>query len=277
MKNDALGDRMKQYENISRIYLTKRMPLIIRIDGKAFHTFTHGFTRPFDETLIRVMQKTTMELCKRIEGVKLGYVQSDEISLLLTDYENINTELWFGKNLQKIVSVVASMATLYFNRFWNDEVTSECSTKTPFIDFFYDIEAELCDKIHEAHLKASILGGMFDARAFILPKEEVCNYFIWRQNDCTRNSIQMVAQANFSHKQLQNKSCDELQEMLWQEKNINWNDFSTVEKRGSCCVKDGVKTIIDMQTGEEKERRTWRVDTEIPIFTQDRNYIERFV
>lgn len=118
---------------------------------------------------------------------------------------------------------------------------------------------------------------MFDARCFSIPKDEVCNYFQWRQNDCTRNSIQMVGQANFSHKELQNKSCNEIQDMLMLEKNINWNDFDIVKKRGSCCTKTGIRTAVNTQTGEQVERLVWQIDTEIPIFTQDRNYIERFV
>jgi tRNA(His) 5'-end guanylyltransferase len=118
---------------------------------------------------------------------------------------------------------------------------------------------------------------MFDARCFSIPKEEVCNYFIWRQQDATRNSIQMVGQANFSHKELQNKSCDKIQDMLMLEKNINWNDFETVKKRGSCCTKTGKHTVVNLQTNEQVERLTWEIDTEIPIFTQDRNYVERFV
>lgn len=132
-------------------------------------------------------------------------------------------------------------------------------------------------KLCNIYESASEKGAMFDARCFSIPKEEVCNYFIWRQQDATRNSIQMVAQANFSHKQLQGVPCDELQEMLWQEKNINWNDFETVKKRGSCCTKTGKHTIVDMKTGEQKDRLVWEIDKDIPIFTQNREYIERFV
>jgi tRNA(His) 5'-end guanylyltransferase len=126
-------------------------------------------------------------------------------------------------------------------------------------------------------IKSLTKGAMFDARCFSIPKEEVCNYFIWRQQDATRNSIQMVGQANFSHRELQNKSCNEIQDMLMTQKNINWNDFDTVKKRGSCCAKTGKHTIVDIQTGEQKERLVWEIDKNIPTFTQDRNYIERFV
>lgn len=270
MKKDSLGDRMKQYEGIPRISLMRRNPVIIRIDGKAFHTFTRGFRRPFDDILIESMQETMKYLCENIQGCKIGYCQSDEISLLLTDYENINTAAWFDYQVQKMCSIAASMATLAFNQVFWDKIRD--------LDHdYYEYPTKEFNELIEIYYKALEKGAMFDARCFSIPKEEVCNYFLWRQNDCVRNSIQMVAQANFSHKQLQNKSCDELQEMLWQEKNINWNDFETVKKRGSCCTKTGKHTIIDIQTGEQKERLIWEIDREIPIFTQDRNYIEKFV
>ena len=279
MKKDSLGDRMKQYEGIPKISLMRRNPVIIRIDGKNFHSFTRGFERPFDDILIKSMQETAKYLCENIQNVKCSYQQSDEISLLLTDYENINTAAWFGYQVQKMCSIAASMATLAFNSFFRNNAL----VKVTITDAYYKNKESYSGDwekdrlLKEPYLDACTKGAMFDARCFSIPKEEVCNYFLWRQNDCVRNSIQMVAQANFSHKQLQNKSCDELQEMLWQEKNINWNDFETVKKRGSCCTKTGKHTVIDIQTGEQKERLIWEIDKEIPIFTQDRNYIERFV
>lgn len=267
----SLGNRMKEYyENPYRFYLPRRSPMIIRLDMRAGHSFTKGFQRPFDNIFMESIQETAKYLCENIENVKFSYQQSDEISLLLTDYDNVNTQAWFNKNLQKMCSIAASMATLAFNRvFWE---------KIRALDYdYYEYPTKEFNELIEIYYKALEKGAMFDARCFSIPKEEVCNYFLWRQNDCVRNSIQMVAQANFSHKQLQNKSCDELQEMLWQEKNINWNDFETVKKRGSCCTKTGKHTVIDMKTGEQKKRPIWEIDKEIPIFTQDRNYIERFV
>ena len=270
MNKDSLGDRMKKYEGVPKIALMRRNPVIIRIDGKAFHTFTRGFQRPFDDILIESMQKTMKYLCENIQGCKLGYCQSDEISLLLTDYENINTAAWFDYEVQKMCSIAASMATLAFNRAFDsrvDTIDNDIFNGDDDYDFNY------LSALHKAQEK----GAMFDARVFSIPKEEVCNYFIWRQQDATRNSIQMVGQANFSHKELQNKSCDKIQDMLMTQKNINWNDFPTVQKRGSCCTKTGKHTVVDMKTGEQKERLVWEIDKNIPIFTQDRNYIERFV
>lgn len=281
MKNDSLGDRMKEYyENPYRFYLPRRSPMIIRLDMRAGHSFTKGFQRPFDDIFIESIQETAKYLCENIENVKCSYQQSDEISLLLTDYDNIGTQAWFNKNIQKMCSIAASMATLAFNRAFDEKVEQEymsLEAEAMFPSFPDTDYIKEWNNTYKAHEMALLKGAMFDARCFSIPKEEVCNYFLWRQNDCVRNSIQMVAQANFSHKQLQNKSCDELQEMLWQEKNINWNDFETVKKRGSCCTKTGKHTVIDMKTGEQKDRLVWEIDKDIPIFTQDRNYIERFI
>ena len=270
MKKDSLVDRMKQYEGIPRINLMRRNPVIIRIDGKAFHTFTRGFRRPFDDILIESMQETMKYLCENIQGCKIGYCQSDEISLLLIDYENINTAAWFDYQVQKMCSIAASMATLAFNQVFWDKIRD--------LDHdYYEYPTKEFNGLIEIYYKALEKGAMFDARCFSIPKEEVCNYFQWRQMDCIRNSIQMVGQANFSHKELQNKKNEDIQEMLFSQKGINWNDFSTVEKRGSCCVKDFEKKVINFQTQEEVIRKIWRIDKNIPIFTQDRNYIERFV
>lgn len=277
----TLGNRMKEYyENPFRFYLPRRGPMIIRLDMRAGHSFTKGFQRPFDDIFIESIQETAKYLCENIENVKCSYQQSDEISLLLTDYDNDGTQAWFNKNLQKMCSISASMATLAFNRAFEERIEQEymdieTEAMFPSLPNFEDFK--YYENIFKAHETASLKGAMFDARCFSIPKEEVCNYFQWRQMDCTRNSIQMVGQANFSHKELQCKSCNEIQDMLMLEKNINWNDFDTVKKRGSCCTKTGIHTVVNTQTGEQVKRLVWEIDTEIPIFTQDRNYVERFI
>ena len=256
MKKDNLGDRMKGYENIERRYLTKRTPTLIRLDGKAFHTFTRGFKRPFDEVLSNTMHDTTLYLCKNIQGCKIAYTQSDEITILLTDYDDLNTSAYFDKNIQKIASITASMATLAFNKFFKLNVEK-------FID-----NPEYKEIISK--YKSKFDSALFDSRVYNIPKEEVCNAFIWRQQDATRNAIQMIGQSNFSHKQLQNKNCNQIQEMLFQEKSINFNNFPTKNKRGVCVIKE---TYLK----EGVNRSRWVVDYEIPIFTQDRNYIEKYI
>lgn len=275
MKNDNLGDRMKNYENVTRTYLTRRMPVIIRLqklDGKAFHSFTRGFKKPFDDIFAKSMQGTMKDLCENIQGCVLGYTQSDEITLVLVDYQDRDTAAWFDNNIQKMVSVSASMATMAFNRYFAEGITKfDKENDLSPMAYFNDPENEIT-KMHDIYWNACHKGAVFDSRVFTLPKEEVVNCLIWRQQDATRNSIQSVGQANFSHKQLQNKNCNDIQDMLMLEKNINWNDYPTTLKRGSCCIK--VPQKINEGTEQETIRNKWVVDNEIPIFTQDRNYID---
>lgn len=277
MDKTTLGDRMKNnYENISRYYLTRRMPVIARLDGRAFHTFTRGFKKPFDDVLVKTMQDTMKYLCENIQGCVLGYTQSDEISLVLTDYAELTTDAWFGNNLQKMCSVSASMATLAFNKAFNDNIVR-------YIDSHFDAGRGVTDDLAEYTkilINARNKGAMFDSRVFTIPKEEVCNALIWRQQDATRNSIQSVGQANFSQKELHGKSCNDIQDMLMTQKGINWNDYATTLKRGSCCIKfddslteyDEVGNICDYI-----QRSKWVIDNEIPIFTQDRSYVEKLI
>lgn len=272
MDKTTLGDRMKNnYENITRYYLTRRMPVIIRIDGKAFHTFTRGFKKPFDDVLVKTMQDTMKYLCENIQGCVIGYTQSDEISLVLTDYAELTTDAWFGNNLQKMCSVSASMATLAFNKAFTRNISKQ--SKRFYTEYLKEKDASYIETLENAVNK----GAMFDSRVFTIPKEEVCNYLIWRQQDATRNSIQSVGQANFSQKELHGKSCNNIQDMLMTQKGINWNDYSTTLKRGSCCIK---KVIHDSELNSENVEppvSNWTIDNEIPIFTQDRNYVEKLV
>ena len=277
MDKTTLGDRMKNnYENITRYYLTRRMPVIIRVDGRSFHTFTKGFKKPFDDVLVKTMQDTMKYLCENVQGCVLGYTQSDEISLVLTDYAELTTDAWFGNNLQKMCSVSASMATLTFNKAFNDNIVK-------YIDNNLDADCGVTKDLTEyikILINARNKGAMFDSRVFTIPKEEVCNALIWRQQDATRNSIQSVGQANFSQKELHGKSCNDIQDMLMIQKGINWNDYSTTLKRGSCCIKaDDSLTEYD-EVGNicgYTKRSKWVIDNEIPIFTQDRNYVERLI
>jgi tRNA(His) 5'-end guanylyltransferase len=192
----------------------------MRLDGKAFHTLTRGCKKPFDEELQSCMAHTALFLCEQIQGSQLAYVQSDEISILLIDYNTLQTDAWFDYNIQKMCSVAAGYASAYFSQEWG--------------------------KL-----------GVFDCRVFNVPKEEVCNYFVWRQQDWERNSIQMLAQAHFSHKELHKKNAKDLHEML-HEKNINWADLDPKWKNGLSLFKDEVGW---MATGKE-------------IFTQNRAFIE---
>lgn len=275
MDKTTLGDRMKNnYENISRYYLTRRMPIITRIDGKSFHTFTKGFKKPFDDILIKTMQDTMKYLCENIQGCVLGYTQSDEISLVLVDYAELTTDAWFGNNLQKMCSISASMATLAFNKAFTRNISKQ--SKRLYTEHLEKNDASYIEALEIAMNK----GAMFDSRVFTIPKEEVCNYMLWRQQDATRNSILSVGQANFSHKDLHGKSCNNIQDMLMTQKGINWNDYATTLKRGSCCIKvdDGLTAYDEVgNICGYTQRSKWVIDDEIPIFSQDRNYIERLI
>jgi tRNA(His) 5'-end guanylyltransferase len=267
---DSLGDRMKEYERRNQYWLQCRTPVAIRVDMKAGHSFTKGFKRPFDEIFIKSIQETAKYMCENIQGAVLSYQQSDEITIILQDYATFETDAWFGYRTDKVCSISASMATLAFNQFFYSNVLdwyAKCLTLS--LEEEREVVAQL--KIYK---NASEKGAMFDARCFNIPKEEVANLIYWRQLDATRNSIQMVGQANFSHKELQNKSCNDIQDMLMLEKDINWNNFPTAQKRGSCCVKKEVP-CTDRLIGYKTE---WVIDTEIPIFKgEDRKYIEELI
>lgn len=272
MDKTTIGDRMKNnYENITRYYLTRRMPVIIRVDGRSFHTFTKGFKKPFDDILVKTMQDTMKYLCENIQGCVLGYTQSDEISLVLTDYAELTTDAWFGNNLQKMCSVSASMATLVFNKAFTRNISKQ--SKRFYTEYLEEKDASYIETLEIAMNK----GAMFDSRVFTIPKEEVCNYLIWRQQDATRNSILSVGIANFSQKELHCKSCNDIQDMLMLQKSINWNDYATTLKRGSCCIKKVIQDPdVDIKDGAYPVTR-WVIDDEIPIFTQDRNYVEKLI
>ena len=283
---DDLGTRMKVfYEEIPKTRLMRRTPVIIRIDGRAFHTFTKGFVRPFDEVFMEAMQKTTKYLCENIPGCVLGYCQSDEISLVLVDYESFDTSAWFDYEVQKLCSISASMATMAFNRFFSEGVKT--------LDAY--VQEEGYPSAKTLHLlgiyaDAIAMGAMFDARVFNIPKEEVTNCIYWRQLDASRNSIQMLGQAHFKQKELEGKSCSEIQDMLMLQKGINWNDLPIPQKRGTCVVRREI--FVERQDLPEKYRgdlvqnngrlgmfkTVWVIDKEIPIFKgEDREYIEKLV
>ena len=228
---DSLGTRMKDYESITQTKLMNRTPVIIRLDGKAFSTYTRGLEKPFDSSLNIAMVKTMQKLCESMQGSVLGYTQSDEISILLQDWATFETDAWYDNKIQKMVSVAASIATATFNAVYKHPVKETLA--------------------------------LFDARVFNIPFEEVTNAFLWRQQDAVRNSINSLAQANFPHEDLQGLNVSQVQDKLMLEKGINWNDVETRFKRGVCVWR-----------GADAE---FKVDYEIPIFSQDRGYIEKFL
>lgn len=203
--NDSLGNRIKMYEKIGSASdkMMPGLPVIVRLDGKAFHTFTKGFERPFDSRLTKLMIECTKYLVEYADA-KIGYTQSDEITLVL--YADGKTQMMFDGKRDKLNSVLASACSVYFNH---------------ILPFF--LPEELEDKL-----------AIFDCRAFSVPSfQEAVNCLIWREQDAKRNSIQIAGQSKFSHTQLQGKSCDDIQEMLFQKHEINWNDYPAFFKRGT--------------------------------------------
>ena len=266
MDTSDLAKRMKDYERRNRYYLQRRTPVILRLDMRAGHSFTRGFQRPFDEVFIKTMQETAKYLCENMQNVKCSYQQSDEITLVLVDYEKLNSDCFFEYRVDKLCSIGASMATIAFNKLFIENYLDYLSTLEP--NLYDETERKECHKIVDTYSNAADKGAMFDCRCFNIPKEEVTNCLYWRQLDATRNSIQMVGQANFSHKELQNKSCNDIQDMLMTQKGINWNDLPVYQKRGSCCIKQ-----VD-----ENGRSSWIIDKEIPIFKgEGREYIDKLV
>lgn len=270
MSNDSLGDRIKNYEQTFSYKYPIRLPLILRLDGRSFHTMVKKWKcwKPFDENLIDAMLFTAKTLCENIAGAHVAYVQSDEITILIRDDMDIHSEPWYDKKINKIMSIAAAKASNAFNWKFNE--------KRP-------IGLTTISKTQPTQLNEL---AEFDCRGFIVPEQEINNAFLWRQNDCTRNSVQMLARAHFSHNQLNNKNNSEIQDMLMSlNPPINWNDLDTHLKRGACIIKKDVAKQIPKRdekgkiiTEEFTEiiRPTWVVDKEIPIFTQDKNYINRF-
>ena len=218
----AVGDRMKRYEDVFSGLLPHRVPAIVRVDGRAFHTITRRrFGRAWSAEFVDQMIETALTVQADMQGCDFCYSQSDEISFLLTDYRTIRTGAWFDYDRAKMISISASLAASVFSRLYGRNVC-------------------------------------FDSRAFSLPHDDVVNYFVWRQVDAARNAVLMAGREHYSPKRLQNKHCDEIQEMLLEEMDVNFNDYPTIRKRGFSIVK-GV------------------VDKEIPVFTEDREYVQRFV
>jgi len=258
---DSLGTRMKEnYENRTRFMLPRRAYTIIRLDGKAFHTYTKGLKRPFDVGLMDDMDATAAFLCKNIMGAKFAYVQSDEISILITDFEEENTQSWFDSNIQKMVSVSASMATAKFNQLRMARATWEGN------DVPSNLDQEDIEKFKLA---------MFDARVFQVPQKiEVINYFVWRQQDATRNSISSVAQSLYSQKELFKVNTNDMQELIFQ-KGINWNNYTPREKRGGIIRQFENEFVRKNPNGESETytRNNWGLDVETPVFNQDKAYL----
>ena len=263
MDTSDLANRMKEYEKRNQYYLQKRTPVAIRVDGRSFHTFTKGFQRPFDEILMTTMQETARYMCENIQNAKFAYVQSDEITIILVDYDTLETDCWFNYRTDKLCSIAASMATLKFNMAFKEAILNE------ELEWKNSLTPQSVE-IQEAHnnyittlKKAAQKGAMFDARCFNIPKEEVANLIYWRQLDAMRNSVQMVAQANFPHKELQGLNQEALKGKLCLEKNIIWDNYPIYKQRGTAVYKSAF--------GD------WIIDKCMPILKCNWHYIQDLI
>ena len=284
MQHSALGTRMKRYEEVPRTSLTPRMPMIIRVDGRSFSKYTKRFKRqvesPWSPYIRDGMTAAAEALMRGIAGAKIAYLQSDEISVLVTDYDTLNTQSWFDKVAQKVCSISAAIATAEFNqKMLAIEMSEQTVTATRPGQMTFTIEFPRL--------------ATFDARCFVLPRSDVTNYFIWRQRDATKNSVSMLAQKHFSPKQLHGKDGNVMQDMLKLEKDVNWNNCEVWQKRGWCVTRQQLHTTVgelrkkggnvDIPPGVEVRddievvRAVLQPDWDIPIFTKDRQFIERLV
>ena len=265
--------RMKHnYEEVAKYRLTRRTPVAIRIDGKAFRTFTKDFVKPFDDIMRDSMNETMKYLCENIQGCVFGYTQSDEITLILIDYENLTSDAWFDYEVQKLCSISASMATFRFNRVFNHFVAIEQSEM---------VESK---PEYQAHVLACDRGAMFDSRCFNIPKEEVCNLIYSRQIDCIRNAIQMLGRTYFSANELHKRTIEDIKVMLKDEKQIDWQTYENKYIRGVACRRVGTTSENPMFSEEvpyitdTKERSKFVLDYDIPLFKgENRSYIEDLI
>lgn len=249
MSADNLGDRMKGYESVPRTRLMPKMPVMLRLDGRAFHTLTSGLEKPVDKSFQNAMWFAARKLCQEISGCQVAYVQSDEITLLLVDYQTFDTQSWFNYEIQKMCSVAAGIASAAFT-----------------VEFGRT--------------------GVFDCRAWNLPQNEVANCFVWRQQDATRNSLSSLAHTHYPPEELHSKSSVEMKLMLSLQKGVHWNDCPVPQKHGVCVVRESYEVEVEIgpdgKAGKANPsafvtRQRWIVDENIPIFTQDRSYIEKLV
>jgi len=244
-----LGDRMKMYERFGTGQCAMpRLPVLVRLDGRCFHKLTKNCVKPFDGNLHDAMVTTAVELAFET-CAKAVYTQSDEISLLLYT-DKPDAKIYFDGKYHKINSVLAGLAANAFNAAW-----------------------------------VNLPSATFDCRTWTVPtKDEAVNAFVWREQDATRNSVQMAARARFSHKQCHKKHNGDLQEMLFQD-GINWNDYEDWEKRGTFVVRrTKLRTLTEAERNvipekhrpavDHKVERTSYETVSLPILTTIQNRVE---
>ena len=276
IEQNSLRARIRSYEDVNNTRLLSGMPVVVRVDGKAFHTFTRGFNKPYDEIVSSCMQTAMLKLCEESQNCIMGYTQSDEITIILCDYLYDNGTPWFKNRTQKITATTASIVTIEFYKQLIREITAYESQldglrnkrlESHTLPLNTDEEIKYLKTLYDAQDRKI----RFDSRAFNVPVEEIANVFIDRQVDAERNSIQMLAQSVLGKKNINGISNSKLQNKMFEEHGVNWNDVKTKFKRGSCCI----RVTVEVKPGVIRQR--WIIEDEIPIFTRNRNYIlDRF-
>jgi tRNA(His) guanylyltransferase len=261
-RRDALGDRMKRYEEPTRFALPRRTYTVLRVDGRAFHSWTRGLDKPYDTDFMACIDSAAIALCEQISGAQFAYVQSDEISVLAVDFDKEDTQSWFDGNVQKWASVGASVATMAFN-----------NAVMAYLTQAGDMAQ---NKILQKKPNA-----VFDARVFTIPDPiEVENYFVWRQQDAERNSIMMLARAYASHRQLAGKKRADQHEII-HKAGDNWARHPVRFKHGAVVRKSGIgewgKDLGPQPKPESHEVGNWHVDRDTPTFTKVREYLRKLV
>ena len=265
----SLADRMKEYENVTQFRLMKKEPVIIRIDGRAFSKFTKGLDKPFDKDLCEIFEYVSYKLREKIDNVKFIYAQSDELSLLLTDWDTTKEnnggriDTWYDYRIQKMVSVASAEATRLFNQKVDEVVSkywrlySQRDVDMDDMELYLNKYKLWKDKRYEA---------VFDTRVFNLPLDEVTNYFIYRQNDAIRNSKMGFARKYFSQKELYKLSNDEAIALVKEKFNEDFYETSLEQQRG-----------FTIASNNEDGKTIKYIDKEIPLFKENREYIEKYL
>jgi tRNA(His) 5'-end guanylyltransferase len=263
MKSDNFGDRIKGYESCGELTLTSNLPIIVRLDGNSFSKLTKrlDFKKPFDEEFRKAMESAMVGVFD-YSGAKLAYSQSDEITLLINNPLNVK---FLSNRISKICSLLASVATNSFNKYLLDS-------------------------------SGVFVGGCFDCRVFVVPEKEVNNVFLWRQKDAWKNAVYSYAffelqnKKGFSNRKatsyLKGISLNKQQDLILKELDFSINDLETKFKRGFCCERKSIKVPVSSLPKESQkhikdkdfiERNKVVIDLEIPLFSEDKSYIEKYL
>jgi tRNA(His) 5'-end guanylyltransferase len=252
MINDNFGDRMKAYEAVTDVRLTGLTPVILRVDGKSFHTLTAKINKPFDGLFMQVMNHTALELCRQIPNCRFGYVQSDEISLVLLE-PSVCSEQWFNGRLQKMTSIAASIASTEFR-----------------MNLLETLNVTKDNPEDWAPYTPLVKNALFDCRAFNIPEMDVCNYFIWRQKDCRRNAILSMAQHHIGKKNVCGIDVSGLTARLH---SMGFSESDIPSLNGRSCIK--AKKELKRTDGSVFTRAKWDIVENVPVFSSNRIFVEK--